>query len=117
MSEYDSMIKPVRDIVGVDLELWDTGGGCTALQAFLEGDVHIIVTDSPYSTEGHEAHITGERERRLLGERNVGYSVGVYREEGSTNVLMIDAPQAEILDLPFLIKFALDAAIRLSKAA
>lgn len=117
MSEYSGMIDLVQQGVGISLELWDTGGGCTALQAFLESDITVVVTDSPYSTNGQEAQITGERERRLLGEDTVGFFVGVYRDEGSTPLITIDTPMAVIDQLPFFVKMALDAAVAANRAA
>lgn len=111
MSNWQGLIDPTQKELGIVLELWDTGGGCTALQAFLEGDVTVCVTDSPSSPNGSECQITGERERRLLGEENVGFFIGVYRDEGSTMVTYLDVPHGSITDLPRLIKTALDMAV------
>ena len=110
MSNWRDLIDPVQDKLGIVLELWDTGGGCTALQAFLEGDVTVVVTDSPSSPRGQEAHITSATRRRELGEKNVGFLVGIYRDEGSTMIVGCDAPGARIDELPRLIEDALDLA-------
>lgn len=75
VSNWRDLIDPVRDKLSIVLELWDTGGGCTALQAFLEGDVTVVVTDSPSSRRGQEAHITSATRRRELGEKNVGFYI------------------------------------------
>lgn len=110
MSNWRDLIDPVQDKLGIVLELWDTGGGCTALQAFLEGDVTVCVTDSPSSKRGQEAHITSATRRRQLGEENVGFYVGVYRDEGNNMIVGFDAPGARINELPRLIEDALDFA-------
>lgn len=107
MSDWRDLIDPTQDKLGIVLELWDTGGGCTALQAFLEGDVTIVVTDSPTSERGQEAHITSATRRRQLGEKNVGFFVGVYRDEGSVMQVGFDAPEARIDELPRLIEDAI----------
>lgn len=110
VSNWRDLIDPVQDKLSIVLELWDTGGGCTALQAFLEGDVTVVVTDSPSSKRGQEAHITSATRRRQLGEENVGFYVGVYREEGTVMHVGMDAPSASIKALPGIIANALDLA-------
>jgi len=98
-SLFGDLVDPVRDLTGIDLGFWDTGGGCTALQADLDEDTTVVVTDSPSSPNGQEAHISSVLRRRELG--GVGFMVGVYRD--GDQVLVLDAPAAGIAELPELV--------------
>jgi len=110
-SLYGPMIEGVKSVLGFELELWDTGGGCTALAVDLEGGVAIYVTDAPNSPYGEEAQISdADHHRQHLGL--VGFAIGVYTDEHSTQVAYDEYPHATIEELPSLIAHELGRAVR-----
>lgn len=109
-SKFGAITEPLTAMFGTDFEYWDTGGGCTAIQAFMEGDITIMVTDSHESPNGEEATITDIPTRREVGENTVGFLIGVYADEGSTPLAQCDHPTALVADLPELVAAALDEA-------
>lgn len=102
-SLYGPMVDVLREAFGVEFELWDTGGGCTALVGEFESDVSVYLTDAPNAPKGHEATITDCPTRRRLGESNVGFAVGVYRDEGSTQAAYGEYPTAMTTALPVIV--------------
>jgi len=59
MSLYGPIADPLNAAFGAGaFEFWHTGGGCTAIQAMLEGDITILITDGTTSLHGEEASIT-----------------------------------------------------------
>lgn len=90
---------------------WHTGGGCTAIQGFLEGDITVMITDDPYTERGHEAFITDLYTRHNMGGDHLyGYVVGVYRDEGCYLVTMDRCSTAD--QLPDLVARLLTEAVR-----
>jgi hypothetical protein len=111
-SLYGPMVTALESAFGVTFELWDTGGGCTALVGRFESDLTVYLTDSPESPRGHEATITDMVTRTEVGEDQIGYSVGVYRDEGSTEMAYGEFPAATVAALPLLVTVVMDAAMR-----
>ena len=101
-SLYGAMVDPVRNSLGIELELWDTGGGCTALIGQLEGGLAVYVTDAPNSEYGHEAHIS-DMPYRMRHNGQVGFAVGIYADENTEQVSYGEYPHAAAFDLPTLI--------------
>jgi hypothetical protein len=96
------MVDVLKTRFGVEFQLWDTGGGCTALVGEFEGDVTVYITDAPGSINGYECTITSQRIRVALGESTVGFAIGVYRDEHRRNVTYceyLNATTAELADL------------------
>ena len=42
-SKYGELVNPLTERFGVPFEFWYTGGGCTAIEAFMDGDITVIV--------------------------------------------------------------------------
>ena len=101
-SLYGPMVEALEAELGVTFELWDTGGGCTALVGELEGDVSVYITDAPTSPNGEEATISDMLIRRFLGEDTVGYAIGVYRG-GDTVLAYGEFLTATVAELPALV--------------
>ena len=110
-SLYGPMVEALEAELGVTFELWDTGGGCTALVGELEGDVSVMVTDAPTSPNGEEATISDMLIRRFLGEDTIGYAIGVYRGDG-TVLDYEEFPTATVAELPVLVTGLLRSVIR-----
>lgn len=109
-SLYGPMVDSVKNTLGIDLELWDTGGGCTALIGQCEGDLAIYVTDAPDSEYGHECQISDVAYRDQHAGR-VGFAVGAYVDEHCTQVAYAEFPHAHVVDLPTLIARVLKLAV------
>ena len=77
------ILKPLNAVFGENVfQYWHTGGGCTALQATLEGDLTVMITDNPH-VGGEEACITSMPDRMARGgDAAFGYCVGIYTDEG-----------------------------------
>ena len=101
-SLYGPMVEALEAELGVTFELWDTGGGCTALVGELEGDVSVYITDAPTSPNGEEATISDMLIRRFLGEDTIGYAIGVYRG-GDTVLAYGEFPAVTVAELPALV--------------
>lgn len=112
MSEslYGPMVDELRRAFGVEFQLWDTGGGCSALVGELEGDVTVYLTDAPGSSDGIECTISDRSRRNCYGESNVGFAVGVYRDEGCTQIAYAEYPTANTAALPVIVAEQLTAA-------
>lgn len=102
----------LNEIFGDDVfQHWHTGGGCTAVQAFLEGDVTVMITDDPHTPKGHEAFITDLYTRHNEGgDHMYGYCVGVYFDEGCDLKAMGFCPIVD--DLPGLVTQLIAEAVR-----
>ena len=111
-SLYGPMVDVLREAFGVEFELWDTGGGCTALVGEFEADTTVYLTDAPSSRLGSECQISDRPLRRVLGEDNVGFAVGVYRDEHRTNVTYREYPHATTPMLPRIVAEQLAAAVK-----
>jgi hypothetical protein len=118
-SLYGPMIDPLRERFGVTFQLWDTGGGCTALVGEFEGDVAVYITDAPNSFAGRECMITDQPARdrleagtipKLQGDSLFGFAVGVYVHQHQTNVTYGEYPDAGTAILPDLVSDELVAA-------
>lgn len=109
-SLYGPIVDVLREAFGVEFQLWDTGGGCTALVGEFESGVSVYLTDAPGSPHGHEATICDQPTRRAVGESNVGFAVGVYRDEGSTQIAYGEYPTAATRALPVIVAEQLKAA-------
>jgi hypothetical protein len=109
-SLYGPMVDVLRERFGVEFQLWDTGGGCTALVGEFEGDVTVYLTDAPSSPHGRECMITDRAMRKVLGESTVGFAVGVYRDEHQTNIAYAEYPTAVTAHLPAIVAEQLTAA-------
>lgn len=109
-SKYGLMVDVLREAFGVVFELWDTGGGCTALVGEFEGDITVYLTDAPDSPNGQEAHITDQPTRERLGESTIGFAVGVYRDEHQDQIAYGEYPTANTRALPVIVREQLDAA-------
>ena len=110
-SLYGPMVEALEAELGVTFELWDTGGGCTALVGELEGDVSVYITDAPTSPNGEEATISDMLIRRFLGEDTIGYAIGVYRG-GDTVLAYGEFPTVTVAELPVLVTGLLRSVIR-----
>ena len=88
MSLYADICNPLNAIWGENVfQFWHTGGGCTAVQATLEGDITVMITDDPFTRHGEEAFITPMPERVTRGgDACFGYCIGIYGDEGSTEL-------------------------------
>lgn len=102
-SLYGPMVDVLREAFGVEFEFWDTGGGCTALIGEFESGVSVLLTDAPRAPHGDEATITDCPTRRRFGESTVGFAVGVYRDERSTQVAYGEYPTAVTTHLPVIV--------------
>jgi hypothetical protein len=121
-SLYGPMVEWLRERFGVEFELWDTGGGCTALVGDFGGNIKVYITDAPNSPNGHECTITDQPTRdRLDGDvslddvewpSTVGFAVGVYHDEGQTQIAYGEYPYADTAELPDLVDRQLAAATR-----
>lgn len=109
---YRPMIDSLDAAFGPGVfEVWDTGGGCTAIVAEMEGDITVMITDGEASPNGHDAFITDMNTREEEGGDNTfGYFVGVYTDEGATPLHQVDAPTAVAADLADIVTAALTAA-------
>lgn len=105
MSEslYGPMVAVLAHRFGVEFQLWDTGGGCTALVGEFPDDVKVYLTDAPSSPNGQECKITDCPTRRRFGESTVGFAVGVYRDDGQTQVAYAEYPTAATTALPEIV--------------
>ena len=110
-SLFGPMVEALEAELGVTFQLWDTGGGCTALVGELEGDVSVYVTDAPTSPNGEEATISDMLIRRFLGEDTIGYAIGVYRS-ADTVLAYEEFPTATVAELPVLVTGLLRSVIR-----
>jgi len=110
-SLFGPMVEALEAELGVTFELWDTGGGCTALVGELEGDVSVYITDAPTSPNGEEATISDMLIRRFLGEDTIGYAIGVYRG-GDTVLAYGEFPTVTVAELPVLVTGLLRSVIR-----
>ena len=111
-SLYGPMVDVLHKAFGVTFEFWDTGGGCTALVGEFEADVTVYLTDAPSSRLGRECQISDLPLRNVLGEANVGFAVGVYRDEHQTSVAYREYPHATTLMLPVIVAEQLAAAVK-----
>jgi len=109
-SLYGPMVDPLRERFGVEFEVRDTGGGCTALVGEFEGDTTVYITDAPNSPNGHECTITDQPTRVEVGESTVGFAVGVYSDEHSTQIAYDEYPSAAARHLPVIVTEQLQAA-------
>jgi len=109
-SLFGPMVEALEAELGVTFQLWETGGGCTALVGELEGDVSVYITDAPTSPNGEEATISDMLIRRFLGEATVGYAIGAYRGDG-TVLAYQDFPTATVAELPALVTKVLNDAM------
>ena len=110
-SLFGPMVEALEAELGVTFQLWDTGGGCTALVGELEGDVSVMITDAPTSPNGEEATISDMLIRRFLGEDTIGYAIGVYRG-GDTVLAYGEFPTVTVAELPVLVTGLLRGVIR-----
>jgi len=112
MSLYGPITDPLDAAFGDGVfEFWHTGGGCTAIQAMLEGDLTAIITDGTTSVRGEEASITDMPTRITNGgDTTYGYCVGVYGDEGGTLLAMDDLPTAAASELPGIVTRLIDEA-------
>lgn len=101
---FDSLYGPMVDVLdkafGVTFQFWDTGGGCTALVGEFEGGVRVMLTDSPNSENGQEAHISDMCRRSCYGEKTIGYAVGVTVEDA---LAYGEYSRATVSDLPAIV--------------
>lgn len=83
-SKFGPIIDPLNTVFGDEVfGHWHTGGGCTAIEAHLEGDLTVMITDNPHLPKGEEAYITDMPTRVAGGgDDQYGYCVGVYGDEG-----------------------------------
>lgn len=102
-SLYGAMVDVLEERFGVTFEFWDTGGGCTALVGEFEADTTVYITDAPASRLGRECQISDRALRTVLGESNVGFAVGVYRDERSTQIAYGEYPTATTRHLPTIV--------------
>lgn len=102
MSFYGPIADPLNAAFGAGVfEFWHTGGGCTAIQAMLEGDLTVVITDGTTSLHGEEASITDMPTRIANGgDSAYGYCVGIYGDAGCTLLVMDDLPTAVASELP-----------------
>lgn len=101
-SHYGAIVDPLNAVFGDDVfQLWDTGGGCTALQATLKGDLTVMITDDPHTEHGREDQITGMPDRiDSGGDHLYGYCVGVYTDLGcELQAMRFCYTASELLDL------------------
>jgi hypothetical protein len=112
MSLYGPIADPLNAAFGAGVfEFWHTGGGCTAIQATLEGDLTVVITDGTTSVRGEEASITDMPTRIANGgDTTYSYCVGVYGDEGCTLLAMDDLPTAAASDLPGVVTCLIDVA-------
>ena len=110
-SLYGQMVDELQGAFGVEFQYWDTGGGCNALVGEFEGDVTVYITDAPAARCGQECQITDQRMRNRHGESNVGFAVGVYRNEHQDNVAYREYPTACTRNLPVIVAEQLSEAI------
>jgi hypothetical protein len=105
MSEslYGPMVAILAHRFGVEFALTDTGGGCTALVGEFTDDLKVYLTDAPSSPNGQECQITNTPTRLRLGESTVGFAVGVYHDEGQTQVAYAEYPTATTTALPEIV--------------
>ena len=105
MSEslYGPMVAVLAHRFGVQFQLWDTGGGCDALVGEFPDDVKVYLTDAPSSPNGKECKITDCPTRRRFGESTVGFAVGVYHDDGQTQVAYAEYPTATTTALPEIV--------------
>ena len=101
-SLFGPMVEALEAELGVTFQMWETGGGCTALVGELEGDVSVYITDAPGSPNGEEATISDMLIRRFLGEDTIGYAIGVYRGDG-TVLAYEEFRTATVTELPALV--------------
>jgi hypothetical protein len=106
------MVDVLRARFGVEFQLWHTGGGCTALVGEFEADTAVYITDAPGSRCGQECEITDYPTREFWGEWNVGYAVGVYRDEHQRNVTYCEYLTATVTELADLVTEQLKEACR-----
>jgi len=109
-SLYGPMVDVLRERFGVEFEVRDTGGGCDALVGEFEGDTTVYITDAPDSPNGHECTITDQPTRVRVGESTVGFAVGVYRDEHSTQIAYGEYPTAVARHLPVIVAVTLEVA-------
>jgi len=108
-SLYAPMVDVLEETLGVTFQLWDTGGGCTALVGYFGTDTTVMITDSAKSPNGHEATITDQPTRDRLDREQpalvstVGFAIGVYRDAGDTQIAYADHPMAHTAELPDLV--------------
>lgn len=102
-SKFGPMIDPLNAVFGPDVfQHWHTGGGCTAIQGFLDHDLSVLITDDPDTQLGEEAFITDMLTREQSGgDGRYGYTVGVYGDEGCELLAMESCYTAD--ELPALV--------------
>lgn len=110
-TEFGPITEPLNALFEDNpFEWWHTGGGCTAIQAMLAGDITVTITDSTDTPQGEEAFITGMRTRIANGgDGRYGYTVGVYDNEGCDLLVMEDC--FTVADLPGLVASLLIQAV------
>ena len=84
---YDPVIDALRADLGVDWELWTTGGGCMAwVSKNTEGGVHLMLTDceDPLSSWTQRTEHDAEYPGMLTG-----FNVGVYDETDDGNECIV----------------------------
>lgn len=111
-SMYGPITDPLNAVFGENVfQFWHTGGGCTAVQAFLESDITVLITDNPHLDYGEEAEITSMFDRvGGGGDHLYGYCVGVYFDEGCDLKAMDFCATVE--ELPGLVTQLIAQAIR-----
>jgi hypothetical protein len=102
------MVDVLRRAFGVDFELWDTGGGCTALIGELEGNVAVYITDAPSAACGAECEITPFRDGIRVA---AGFAVGVYVDDHATQLAYGEYPTAAHHHLPVIVAEQLAVAV------
>ena len=110
---YSPMVDVLAESLGVTFQLCDTGGGCAALVGEFESGVAVYLTDAAGSPHGHEAHITDMPTRQRVGEHNVGFAVGVYRDEHCEQIAYREYATATVADLPKIVREQLDSSLTL----
>lgn len=80
-SGYTPIIEAVSQGLGAQVQLWNTGGGCMALGATLEGKVELLITDAEDTLSSW-----AERQEWLVDRGcKLGYMVGVYYDVDNGN--------------------------------
>lgn len=113
-TDFDPIIDPLNAVFGAGVFAhWHTGGGCTAVEAILEGDLTVMITDDPHTEYGEEAEITSMPDRiGGGGDHLYGYCVGVYVDQGCDLKAMDFCATVE--ELPGLVtKLIIEAVSRL----
>jgi hypothetical protein len=112
MSLYGPITDPLNAAFGDGaFEFRHTGGGCTAIQSMLDGELTVVITDGTTSLHGEEACITDVPTRLANGgDTAYGYCVGVYGDEDCTLLAMDDLPTVAASELPGVVTRLIDEA-------